>query len=59
MRPRGCFDCMHIRGMICCKFDNGTEDCEYAKKCPSYVDKNAISSKKSYILKSLFSLITI
>jgi len=29
--------------MICCKFGNGTEDCEYRKNCPTYVDKNAIS----------------
>ena len=45
--PRGCIDC-GTDHMICCKFENGTQRCEYMQNCPTFFDENSVSSKWSH-----------
>ena len=41
--PKGCYDCSY-KGKICCKLENGDEECRKIENCPSYGIQECLSA---------------
>ena len=51
--PEGCFDCAMGAGQICCFYGNGTQECKFAKDCPTA--PKPIPGKLSWVVALLMS----